>query len=579
MSKRLSGINPLAYLGVEPYVPPAMYQNGRSPTVNDSSGYNLGDFWLVVPPGYSGPELLFVLISLNMGQATWVQLYPNSGLSIEFETDAGSVNPVAGVVNVFGDGSNISTSGSGNTITISLDGDVATQYDTDLGTAQPSSNTLHVDGGSNINTSGAFSTLTINLNPNVNIPGTLEVQGAATFDSAVTVSSFSEGVVQSDNSGILSSTKGTNGQILIGSTAGAPAWANITSTGATVTITNNANSINLETAGGGGGNTIVSQFTSSGTWNKNVATQYIEVYGWCGGGGGASGDIVHFPATSAAGGGGGGSYGVFYFYGPAFCFDASVAITVGAGGAGGVGIASGSPNPGGDGGASFFGTISTRAANNSGPLDGSGGGNNSTLATNGISVPGYWGDYSTTGWCVDYLNDRSTTITNSPGFGGISGSFGGKNGLSRSFISKVLSQPGISYEISYGTWIMSGTGGGGAGVAQSGTVASSGGSGGSILNPVSGTGTLVAGGAGGLEGVSIDGGNGGDGVTVSSVNLLCGGAGGGGGGNRATGGSSGDGGNGGFPGGGGGGGGATLTGSSGSGGNGADGLVIVIEYL
>ena len=46
-------------------------------------------------------------------------------------------------------------------------------------------------------------------------------------------------------------TNGTNGQVIIGSTAGSPAWANITSTGATITITNGANTINLESAGGG----------------------------------------------------------------------------------------------------------------------------------------------------------------------------------------------------------------------------------------------------------------------------------------------------------------------------------------
>jgi hypothetical protein len=253
MSKRLSGINPLAYLGVEPITPPGLYQNGRAPTINDSTGYNLGDLWLQVPPGYSGPEALFVLISLNMGQATWVQLYPSSGGSIEFETDSGSVNPVAGVVNVFGDGSLISTTGSGNSIVIHLDDIVASNYVTDSGVAIPSGNILNVRGGANIHTSGASDTVTISLDNDVDIPGDLTVEGDTNLDGEVTISGFTEGVVQSDNSGVLSSSKGTNGQILIGSTAGAPAWANITSTGGTVTITNNANSINLEAEGGGGG--------------------------------------------------------------------------------------------------------------------------------------------------------------------------------------------------------------------------------------------------------------------------------------------------------------------------------------
>lgn len=42
----------------------------------------------------------------------------------------------------------------------------------------------------------------------------------------------------------------SNGQLLIGSTGAVPAVANLTSTGATITITNGAGTINLETAGG-----------------------------------------------------------------------------------------------------------------------------------------------------------------------------------------------------------------------------------------------------------------------------------------------------------------------------------------
>jgi len=57
-------------------------------------------------------------------------------------------------------------------------------------------------------------------------------------------------IVSIDDQGKLGSSKGTNGQVLIGSTAGSPQWANITSTDLTVTITNGANTIDLSTAGG-----------------------------------------------------------------------------------------------------------------------------------------------------------------------------------------------------------------------------------------------------------------------------------------------------------------------------------------
>jgi hypothetical protein len=165
MSRRLSGINPLAYLGVEPYTPPAMLQNIRSPTVNDIA--NLGDFWLVVPPGYSGPESLWLLISLNAGQATWVELYPSSGGAIEFVADTGSANPSMGILNVLGDGVRISTAASGNTITISSDSDVATSYETDSGTATPSGNVLHIIGDSNVQTSAPGSSNVVQISLSV----------------------------------------------------------------------------------------------------------------------------------------------------------------------------------------------------------------------------------------------------------------------------------------------------------------------------------------------------------------------------------------------------------------------------
>lgn len=57
------------------------------------------------------------------------------------------------------------------------------------------------------------------------------------------------GVVQRDALGHVFADSGTDGQVIIGSSTGVPAWANITSLGGTVVITNGPNSINLEAAG------------------------------------------------------------------------------------------------------------------------------------------------------------------------------------------------------------------------------------------------------------------------------------------------------------------------------------------
>lgn len=74
--------------------------------------------------------------------------------------------------------------------------------------------------------------------------------GGITSTGTTTLSSLSLGVMQSSATGVVSSSNGTDGQILIANSDGTtpPTWANITSTGGTVTISDGANSINLETA-------------------------------------------------------------------------------------------------------------------------------------------------------------------------------------------------------------------------------------------------------------------------------------------------------------------------------------------
>lgn len=237
MSIRLSGINPLAYMGVEPYTPPALVIQNAAPTVNDFQNFNVGTFWLIV-----NPQELWYLASVAGGVATWIQLYPagGGGGATEFVCNVGTANEMGGILNVLGDGVSIQTTGSGNTVTIAVAGEVATSFQTDSGTATPVGGVLVVHGGSNINTSGAGQTVTVNLDNNVDIPGTL------------TLSALGAGVVQTDAGGLISSDNGTNGQLLIGGGT-APEWANLTSIGGTVIITNGANSINLEAVGGGGG--------------------------------------------------------------------------------------------------------------------------------------------------------------------------------------------------------------------------------------------------------------------------------------------------------------------------------------
>lgn len=75
--------------------------------------------------------------------------------------------------------------------------------------------------------------------------GQFTTLGATT---SLTVDIFTAGVVQSSAAGLFSSSNGTNGQVLIGGAA-TPTWANVTSSLGSVSITNGAGTINLESSG------------------------------------------------------------------------------------------------------------------------------------------------------------------------------------------------------------------------------------------------------------------------------------------------------------------------------------------
>jgi len=81
------------------------------------------------------------------------------------------------------------------------------------------------------------------------ISGTTTAVGTSLLvGTTATISGLTRGVVQSTAAGLLSSTEGTDGQILISSTAGAPAWATLTA-GAGINLTNAANSVTITATG------------------------------------------------------------------------------------------------------------------------------------------------------------------------------------------------------------------------------------------------------------------------------------------------------------------------------------------
>ena len=193
---RLTGRNPLAYLGVDPVTPPLLLIEKRSPTANDYSNVDIGAIWVVSDDNTQTYEY-WVLVNIDGGSAHWVQLYPGaSGGATSIPADNGTATVASGVLKIFG-GDNITTYGSGNEIDVQLDDSVSVK-------------------------------------------------------TALTVQALGAGVVMTDSNGRFSSTDGNDGMVLIGNTNGAPEWAQLTP-GANVSITNGANSITISASGGGGG--------------------------------------------------------------------------------------------------------------------------------------------------------------------------------------------------------------------------------------------------------------------------------------------------------------------------------------
>lgn len=240
MSKRLTGLNPLAYIGVEPVQPSNMFMKNFAPTATDARNVNIGDFWVDVPA-----QQLWVLASLAGGTATWILLegasFGTTNNAILIGNASGGISslPVAlnGQLPIGNTGNPPTiatlTAGTGVTIvngpgsiTISAASAVSESFVTNSGTAIPVAGVLNVLGVNNIATSGSGNTVDISVSGTTN--HSLQLGNS-------TGSLNSLGVA-------------TNGQLPIGSTGADPVLATITA-GTGVTVTNGAGSITIAASG------------------------------------------------------------------------------------------------------------------------------------------------------------------------------------------------------------------------------------------------------------------------------------------------------------------------------------------
>ena len=69
MAKKLSGLHPLAYMGVNASTPPNLVEDDRAPTSSDYSNFPIGTIWL-----WKGTtNRVYMLANKSGGSASWVQ--------------------------------------------------------------------------------------------------------------------------------------------------------------------------------------------------------------------------------------------------------------------------------------------------------------------------------------------------------------------------------------------------------------------------------------------------------------------------------------------------------------------------
>lgn len=241
MAKRLTGLNPLAYMGVEPLAPTDTITVTFDPTVNDFQGINVGDTWI-----NTAAQRIWVFLGLDTSkQAIWIETATAAGVGAsQFVTDSGTASATgSGFINVVG-GSNVNTDGNTlNTVIINLDNSpsvsgsltagtgissttgniVAVAGNIDATVGSMTAGTTVTGGTGVIATTGDVTITAGNLNlPNTNGSGT---EGVININSFPAFHEFTGGGGGGVNTFVGSQagnfTNTANGDIVVGQLAGA----------------------------------------------------------------------------------------------------------------------------------------------------------------------------------------------------------------------------------------------------------------------------------------------------------------------------------------------------------------------
>lgn len=170
----------------------------------------------------------------------------SSDVAATFDCDTGSAVPAAGAIDIIGTIAQIETTGFGSTVQLALADNINI-----VGTLETGGD---VTGGGSLTVTDDIITATGDISAplgNATIGGNitasdLDITGAATIAGPLQLSWLLHGVLRVDNAGIVTSSDGENGQLLIGSSTGPSQWRSLTP-GYGIQIIEAENSITLST--------------------------------------------------------------------------------------------------------------------------------------------------------------------------------------------------------------------------------------------------------------------------------------------------------------------------------------------
>jgi hypothetical protein len=373
---------------------------GRDPTPNDVTSatsintYAIQQKWLNTATNELW-ELKSFSTSQGVTTANWIKIGGSNNTETLTGNTGGAVPPTANNINVVGDGVYITTVGTPGTSTLTIEpaGGLTTLYTENTGTATPMAGNLNVVGTGGISTTGSGNTITISGTGTASsfvvdahtAPGTNPVVPSGTGQITVTGGQVAAGttanVIRTDSLAANTYTiQVQRSQAVASSTIGDNGVSHFNSAEFTV----DANGF-VSIIGGLGFSSIKNQvFTTSGTYTPTSGMVYCQIVALGGGGagGGANGGAGQ---VSLGGGGAAGEYAVGIF--SAATIGASQTVTIGAAG---TGVSAANGNPGGN---TSVGAL----------ISANGGGGGSFVASSaGVPFPAAQGNGGTGGSGGDY---------------------------------------------------------------------------------------------------------------------------------------------------------------------------------